>query len=175
MSLCWIWEKTHKWTRDPIRAVRLGRSAAECVCESAVPCYTCYKTHLYTSAWWSLRRSSLSFCTWTRLVTGALMLRSIYRTELTLLQIGTFVQQEGTAIYLLKPPLSFSLSANTFLWLVCNTFYRLCLWLTCVFGTFLCLLALWQCNSTVWTHKHFQSSQSHSCSLFVKPVPIMLE
>lgn len=158
MSLCWIWEKTHKWTRDPIRAVRLGRSAAECVCESAVPCYTCYKTHLYTSARWSLMRSSLSFCTWTRLVTGALMLRSIYRTELTLLQIGTFVQQEGTAIYLLKPlpPPSLSLSLLTHFCDLCVTLFTgsvcdllVCLGHSCVY---------WLCGSVTVQFGHKNTS-----------------
>lgn len=68
-------------------------------------------------------------------------------------------------------PLSPSPSANTFLWLVCNTFYQLRLWLTCVFGTFLCLLALWQRNSTVWTLPVFPVSQllgvSKACLYYV--------
>lgn len=75
-----------------------------------------------------------------------------------------YVQQDVIVIYLLKPPSS----ANTFLWL--DTFYRLRLWLTCVFETFLCLLALWQCNSRVWTHTHtlLLFAVSKACPYYVE-------
>lgn len=99
-------------------------------------------------------RSSLSFCMWTRLVTGALMLRSTYRTELTLLQIGTFVQQEGTAIYLLKPPLSLSLLTHfcdlcvtLFTGSVCDLL--VCLGHSCVY---------WLCGSVTVQFGHTNTS-----------------
>lgn len=131
MSLCWIWEKTQQWTRNLIRAVKLGHPAAECLCGSTFACHTCYKTHLYTRVHDGVRWEAPSASP------GAAD---------TLVYIQDRSQSVCAARCYCHLPfkaprsvaLSLSPSVNTFLWVVCNTFYQLCLWLTCVFVTFLC-------------------------------------
>lgn len=139
--------KTEKWSRNPIRAVKLGHSAAM-LCESTFFCHTCYETHLYTCNLHSGASRKLPspplvqqtcWSVWFWWSTG--WNPHTGHNKPCCCCCRSYVQQDIT-VTLHFTPHKFSL--NTFLWPVCNDFYRL----TCVFGAFLCFLALWQCNST---------------------------